>query len=283
MILKDLFTDIAGFAEFVPGIDSNTKLTLLNSHAVTAYKRIANIVSVPVYKKIIEQGEGELYDYLRTALANLTMANDTVFDVLRKRKAEIDIYKSEQEAIRRAYYENYYNAMDSLIALLNTTEDLGWEDTRYYKMLDKLQIKTTEEFDMLYCIDLSYLFFFRCIPIQVEVMDESLSGYIERAKEKPAVMPLINRALAKKVVAIALTRFDILEFPSIIRNLFDDSKASRTGRDEQQRLLVLSAQLQDQANALIKDIDLLLSDSQSTDIETETSFNQPEDKIQLMP
>jgi hypothetical protein len=283
MILKDLFTDIAGFAEFVPGIDSNTNLTLLNSHAVTAYKRIANIVSVPVYKKIIEQGEGELYDYLRTALANLTMANDTVFDVLRKRKAEIDIYKSEQEAIRRAYYENYYNAMDSLIALLNTTKNLGWEDTRYYKMLDKLQIKTTEEFDMLYCIDLSYLFFFRCIPIQVEVMDESLSGYIERAKENPSVMSLINRALAKKVVAIALTRFDILEFPSTIRNLFDDSKASRTGRDEQQRLLVLSAQLQDQANALIKDIDLLLSDSQSTDIETETSFNQPEDKIQLMP
>ena len=211
------------------------------------------------------------------------MANDTVFDVLRKRKAEIDIYKSEQEAIRRAYYENYYNAMDSLIALLNTTKDLGWEDTRYYKMLDKLQIKTTEEFDMLYCIDLSYLFFFRCIPIQVEVMDESLSGYIERAKENPSVMPLINRALVKKVVAIALTRFDILEFPSTIRNLFDDSKASRTGRDEQQRLLVLSAQLQDQANGLIKDIDLLLSDSQSTDIETETSFNQPEDKIQLMP
>ena len=49
MILKDLFTDISGFAEFVPGIDSNTNLSLLNSHAVTAYKRIANIVSVPVY------------------------------------------------------------------------------------------------------------------------------------------------------------------------------------------------------------------------------------------
>jgi len=41
--------------------------------------------------------------------------------------------------------------------------------------------------------------------------------------------------------------------------------------------------LQEQANSLIKDIDLLLSDPQDTDIETETSFNQPEDKIQLMP
>lgn len=283
MKLKDLFTDISGFAEFVPGIDANTNFALLNSHAVTAYKRIANIVSVPVYEKIIEQGKSEMYDYLRTALANLIMANDTIFDVLRKRKAAIDIYKYEQEAIKRAYYENYYNAMDSLIALLNQSENMGWEDTRYYKMLDKLQIKTTEEFDLLYCIDLSYLFFFRCIPIQVEVLEENFAGYLERANEKPSVLSLINRALAKKVVAVALTRFDILEFPSTIRNLFDDSKASRSGKDEQERLLILSAQLQDQANSLIKDIDLLLSDPQSSDIETETSFNQPEDKIQLMP
>ena len=240
-------------------------------------------MSVPVYEKIIEQGKSEMYDYLRTALANLIMANDTIFDVLRKRKAAIDIYKYEQEAIRRAYYENYYNAMDSLIALLNQSENMGWEDTRYYKMLDKLQIKTTEEFDLLYCIDLSYLFFFRCIPIQVEVLEENFTGYLERANEKPSVLSLINRALAKKVVAVALTRFDILEFPSTIRNLFDDSKASRSGKDEQERLLILSAQLQDQANSLIKDIDLLLSDPQSSDIETETFFNQPEDKIQLMP
>ena len=88
--------------------------------------------------------------------------------------------------------------MDSLIALLNQSENMGWEDTRYYKMLDKLQIKTTEEFDLLYCIDLSYLFFFRCIPIQVEVLEENFTGYLERANEKPSVLSLINRALAKK-------------------------------------------------------------------------------------
>ena len=236
MILKDLFSDISGFAEFVPGIDANTNLSSLNSHAVTAYKRIANIISVPVYEKILEKKEDKLYDHLRTALANLTMANDTVFDVVRKRKANIEIYKYEQEALRRAYYENYYNAMDSIISLLNASEDLGWDETRYYRMLEKLQIKTTEDFDLLYCIDLSYLFFFRCIPIQVEVLEEILSGYVDRAKNKPSVLPLINRALAKMVVSVALTRFDILEFPSTIRNLFIDSKVMRYGTQEQQRL-----------------------------------------------
>ena len=57
----------------------------------------------------------------------------------------------------------------------------------------------------------------------------------------------------------------------------------RYGTQEQDRLLIISAELRGQANSLIKDIDLLLSDPQDSDIETETSFNQPEDKIQLMP
>lgn len=106
---------------------------------------------------------------------------------------------------------------------------------------------------------------------------------MDRAKNKPSVLPLINRALAKMVVSVALTRFDILEFPSTIRNLFIDSKVMRYGTQEQQRLLSLSAELREQANSLIKDVDLLLTDSEDTDIETETSFNLPEDKIQLMP
>ena len=283
MILKDLFKDITGFAEFVPGIDSNTSLTLLNSQAQTAYKRIANIISEEVFKEIIHSKDGDVYDYLRTALANLTMANDTIFDVLRKRKVEIDIYKYEQEAIKRAYYENYYNAMDSLIAELSQSEDPGWMKTRYYKMVDKLKIKTTEEFDLLYCIDLSYLFFFRCIPIQLEVIEEYTSGYYDRVDEKHNILSQLNRATAKLVVAVALTRFDILEFPPTIRNLFDDSKASRSGKDEQERLLALSSELREQANTLLKGIDLILTDSDTTDLVTETSFNRPEDIIQLMP
>ena len=101
--------------------------------------------------------------------------------------------------------------------------------------------------------------------------------------QKRSPLSLINRALAKMVVAVALNRFDILEFPSTIRNLFTDSKVMRYGTQEQDRLLIISAELRGQANSLIKDIDLLLSDPQDSDIETETSFNQPEDKIQLMP
>ena len=82
-------------------------------------------------------------------------------------------------------------------------------------------------------------------------------------------------------MAIALRRFDIIEFPPTIRSLFDDSKAQRTGRDEQQRMLDLSDSLMTEAKSLLSDIDLLLS-AGSGDVDTETSFNRQDDKIILM-
>ena len=105
--------------------------------------------------------EGELKEALRLAMANLTMAKQLIFDVVSKRKDDVDIYKHEQESMRRSYIENYYNAMDTVIQLLDNSQTVpSWKETRYKKMLDVLKIKSTEEFDMLYTIDMSYLFVF---------------------------------------------------------------------------------------------------------------------------
>ena len=104
--------------------------------------------------------EGELKEALRLAMANLTMAKQLIFDVVSKRKDDVDIYKHEQESMRRSYIENYYNAMDTVIQLLDNSQTVpSWKETRYKKMLDVLKIKSTEEFDMLYTIDMSYLSF----------------------------------------------------------------------------------------------------------------------------
>ena len=129
--------------------------------------------------------EGELKEALRLAMANLTMAKQLIFDVVSKRKDDVDIYKHEQESMRRSYIENYYNAMDTVIQLLDNSQTVpSWKETRYKKMLDVLKIKSTEEFDMLYTIDMSYLFFFRTIPIQSEALDDGISAYFERAEKK---------------------------------------------------------------------------------------------------
>ncbi|MBE6289166.1 MAG: hypothetical protein E7100_02875 [Bacteroidaceae bacterium] len=280
MILEDLFTDLATFRRYAPYVESNVDFKHLNSSAITARKQIVIILTNDVFAYVASKTNTEK-EALLSAMANLTLAKQMVFDVISQRKNDIDIYKHEQEQMRRAYIDNYFNAMDTLLQLLADDNGSGWSGTRYQKMVSTLKLKNAADFDAVYPIDLSYLFFFRTIPLQAEALDDYLKGYYDRASGREDIIPMLNRVLAKITVAIALRRFDIIEFPPTIRSLFDDSKAQRTGRDEQQRMLELSDSLMNEAKSLLADIDLMLS-AESGSIETETSFNRQDDKIILM-
>lgn len=282
MILTDLFVDIAEFRSFAPYVESNVTFEELNSSALSAKKQIIIILSKAVYEEVCKREDDEIKAALKSAMANLTLAKQMVFDVIKRRKDDIDIYKHEQESMRRAYQDNYFNAMDTLIQLLTETESEAWKKTRYCKMLETLCIRTADEFDTLYPIDQSYLFFFRTIPLQQEALDEGLRGYFERAKGKENTLNMLLRCLAKQTVSIALRRFDIIEFPPTIRSLFDDSTVSRSGKGEQQRMLDLASQLSNEVQISLADIDLILNSSSGGSVDTETSFNRPDDKIYLM-
>lgn len=283
-VLEELFKTVDELRKYVPSVESNVSFAELNSSATSARKQIIVVLSGPVYSNVLKD-TGEKHAALLSAMGNLTLAKQLIFDVINRRKADIEVYKYELEAMRRSYIENYYNGMDTLIQLLDEdkSEENQWKESRYYKLLDALKIKDTESFDFLYPIDLSYLFFFRIIPLQKEVLDEGMKGYFDRASDNQDAINMLLRALSKMTVAIALRRFDILEFPSTIRNLFEDSKTSRSGRDEQNRMLSLSDQLSTEVQSLLKDVDLILSSNDSGAIDTESSFNTSEDKIILMP
>lgn len=283
-VLEALFKTIDEFRKYVPSVESNVTFSELNSSATSARKQIIVVLSPGVYDKVL-QDTGEKHAALLSAMGNLTLAKQLIFDVINRRKSQIEVYKYELEAMRRSYIENYYNGMDTLIQLLDsdTSKENEWKASRYYKLLDTLKIKDTESFDFLYPIDLSYLFFFRIIPLQKEVLDEGMKGYFDRASANEDAVNMLLRALSKMTVAIALRRFDILEFPSTIRNLFEDSKANRSGKDEQNRMLSLSEQLATEVQSLLKDIDLMLSNNDSDTIDTESSYNTLDDKIILMP
>lgn len=282
-ILQELFPTIAEFRKYAPYAESNITFDQLNSSAVSAKKMMIIILTKDVYFEIVKV-DGELKEALCMAMANLTMAKQLIFDIVSKRKNDVDIYKHEQETMRRSFIENYFNAMDTVIQLLDTEDKFpSWKETRYKKLLDGLRIQSTEDFDMLYSIDLSYLFFFRTIPIQKEALDDGLSAYFERAEGKEDVLRMLHRCLAKQTIAIALRRFDIIEFPPTIRSLFDDSKASRSGKDEQERMLALSASLMDEVKQELANIDLILTSDSSGSVDTNTSFNRPDDIILVMP
>ena len=282
-ILQELFPTVADFRRYAPYAESNISFAQLNSSAISAKKQIVIILTRDVYTAIIATG-GELREALSLAMANLTMAKQLIFDVVAKRKDDVDIYKHEQEAMRRSYIENYYNAMDSIIQLLDGGEDVPlWKDTRYRKLLDGLQIKRTEDFDVLYPIDLSYLFFFRTIPLQKEALDDGLASYFDRAAGKADIASQLERCLAKQTIVLALRRFDILDFPITIRNLFEESKAVRNGSQEQARMLELADRLAQEVKRELTNVDMLLSTEATGSIDTNTSFNRPDDIIMLMP
>lgn len=282
-ILQELFPTVADFRRYAPYAESNISFAQLNSSAISAKKQIVVILTREVYTDILSVG-GELREALSLAMANLTMAKQLIFDVVAKRKDDVDIYKHEQEAMRRSYIENYYNAMDSIIQLLDGGEDVPlWKDTRYRKLLDGLQIKRTEDFDVLYPIDLSYLFFFRTIPLQKEALDDGLASYFDRAAGKADIASQLERCLAKQTIVLALRRFDILDFPATIRNLFDDSKVMRYGAQEQMQMLSLAERLEQEVKRELANVDMLLTADASGSIDTNTSFNRPDDIIMLMP
>lgn len=286
MILEELFTDVATLREYVPFMDSNIAFSELGSSAKSAKKQICVIITPEVYSAIIEKRSGNIFEELRTAVANLTLAKQVVFDAINRRKQEIDIYKHEQESMRRAYIENYYNSMDSLVLELEKSDIESWKETRYKKILESLRIKTAPEFDELYPIDGSYLFFFRIIPFQREALEDYMNGYYSRVSEedenKNSIYRKLDRCLAMYTVAKSLRQFDIIEFPSTIRSLFDDSKASRTGSEEQNRILTLSEQLKNEADQLLRDIDTILSNSEGGNVSTEESYLLPSDKFYFM-
>lgn len=283
IILEELFKNLTEFRHYAPYSETNIEFKDLNSSASSARKQICIILSKEVYDMVLKK-EGEIHDALLTAMANLTLAKQLVFDVVKQRKSDVDIYKYEMEAMRRSYIENYFSGMDTLIQLLNKENSLEeWKNSRYCKLLSSLRIQTAEDFDFLYSIDLSYLFFFRIIPLQKEVLDEGMTGYFERAVDNQEIKYLLLHALAKSTIAIALRRLDILDFPSTIRNLFEDSKVMRYGTQEQARMLTLADELSSEVQGTLKKVDMLLSNNDSGIIDTETSFNAPDDKIFLMP
>lgn len=281
MILEELFPNMNAFRKYVPGIESNVSFEDLNSSGLSAKKRVVNIISLAVYNRVVKEAEEPL-ESLKAAVANYVAYKQVPFDAIKNRKASIDVYKYEQEAMQRNYMENYYNSMDSLIQELNQDKKEDWSGTSYCKLLELLPVRTTEEFESLYPIDSSYLFFFRCIPLQKEVYDDYLKNYFERTSDNEELQGKLKRILAKWTISVALWRFDILDFPVTIRDFFSDAKAMRYGTQEQQRLLEISNQLRNEANEALRDIDLLLSEK-SIDICTQTSFNEPDDKIILLP
>ena len=302
--LENLFSNLRDLTRYAPGADGVSSLQDMEAAARSAHRRVCSIITQPVYEAIVaDSQQSDLMEPLRAAMANLTLCVQLSFDVINRRKNNVDVYKYELEGMKRSYMENYYNAMDALVEGIDGSSEEAddatekavaeaWKESRYRQLIGSCQVKTASDFDAVYNIDGSSLFFFRTLPIQKEIIDTRLGVYFDKiAAPVPDASPsgysrvaaMLRLALCKKVVATALRRFDILECPATIRNLFDDSKVSGQRKDERDSAFRLADMLDSEADALISDIDMLLTADNATDISSWSGYNQPDDVIVMMP
>ena len=289
-ILVDIFKNFSTFSLYAPGVETNMDLNDLRSSGLTARKRIETVISRAVFDELLKEKEDSpLMEALRAAMANMTMANQIIFDSVNRRKSEVNVYKYELEAMKRSYMENYCNAIDTLVQLLSepTEGEIAelWRKTPYFPILERCEIKTMDQMDSIYPIDASYLYFFRTIPLQKETLDEVMSIYFEKLTDdnRERIRPILLLALVKKTIAKSLRRFDILEFPSTIRNLFDDSHAARSGKDESSAIFALADRLDREAEELLSNADTLLSSESVSDFCSNSAYNHPDDNIIILP
>lgn len=289
-ILVDIFKNFSTFSLYAPGVETNMDLNDLRSSGLTARKRIETVISRAVFDELLKEKEDSpLMEALRAAMANMTMANQIIFDSVNRRKGEVNVYKYELEAMKRSYMENYCNAIDTLVQLLSepTEGEIAelWRKTPYFPILERCEIKTMDQMDSIYPIDASYLYFFRTIPLQKETLDEVMSIYFEKLTDdnRERIHPILLLALVKKTIAKSLRRFDILEFPSTIRNLFDDSHAARSGKDESSAIFALADRLDREAEELLSNADTLLSSESVSDFCSNSAYNHPDDNIIMLP
>ena len=289
-ILVDIFKNFSTFSLYAPGVETNMDLNDLRSSGLTARKRIETVISRAVFDELLKEEENSpLMEALRAAMANMTMANQIIFDSVNRRKSEVNVYKYELEAMKRSYMENYCNAIDTLVQLLSepTEGEIAelWRKTPYFPILERCEIKTMDQMDSIYPIDASYLYFFRTVPLQKETLDEVMSIYFEKLTDdnRERIRPILLLALVKKTIAKSLRRFDILEFPSTIRNLFDDSHASRSGKDESSAIFALADRLDREAEELLSNADTLLSSGTVSDFCSNSAYNNPDDNIIMLP
>lgn len=283
--INDLFQNIGEFRQMVPGISANIEFSELNSSAISARKQIKNIITRDIWDEIKGESDTDARLYLSNAFANLIMHKALIFGVVANRiSGQADVYKHELETMRRQYIDNYFNAMDSLIEELSSNDTYSeiWKATPDYKLIDELEIETTTEFNSFYGIDMSYLFFYRTISLQREILLDGVADVFAQAAGREDLIVRLKLALSHMVISLALSRFDIIELPATIRSLFDEQKASRSGSDEQKRILTLAAELRNNAMNIISAVELSLSEPDTSDIVSETSLNRPEDKIYLI-
>lgn len=160
MTAAEIFPDLGEFQKYSDGMIADTSIGQLMPSIRTAVHDVAGIISQSVFDAILDGGQEEPVELLKTAVACKASYKYQIFATSKKNGSDASMYKYQHEEMKSHHLESYWAAMDRLLDWLDANPQTGgWQETSEYKGRMALPVKSASEFDFYFGIGKSSLFF----------------------------------------------------------------------------------------------------------------------------
>ena len=294
-VITDIFLGIQQFRDVVPGVEASRELSEMEPAYEVACTRIQDVITTSIFDIIKAEltadpsGGGMLQNallYLQGAVGNFTMYQHLIFDVISKKKEDVDLYKNEVHAMSEAYLDNFANYMDRLLTLMdnNTGSFTGWTNTDAYNDRSVLILKSSKEFAKYYGTAGSAYFVMRTIYKQHEIIDDHILPRMKLTDISGELEKPVKRFVAYSVVASAIRELDYSDLPKSLRNDLYAEQSKKQGYQEELVKEKIWKIYEAKADKYLREIDLILNrpSADTTTIIVNEGLNAMEDKSFLM-
>ena len=254
MTAAEIFPNLGEFQKYSDGMIADTSIGQLMPSIRTAVYDVVGIVTQMVFDTVLDSGQDEPVELLKTAVACMASYRYQIFATAKKNGSDASMYKYQHEEMKSHHLEAYWAAMDRLLDWLDANPETGgWQDTSEYKERLNLPVKSASEFDFYFGIGKSSLFFHKVLYLVRQNWEQEILPMLP-ADTSERMMELAKQALCYKVMALAVIQFDVTELPRAIR--YDDSHEYSKSSSPQQRTILYN-QLIAKYTSLISSIERL--------------------------
>lgn len=254
MTATEIFPNLGEFQKYSDGMIADTSIGQLMPSIRTAVYDVVGIVTQMVFDTVLDSGQDEPVELLKTAVACMASYRYQIFATAKKNGSDASMYKYQHEEMKSHHLEAYWAAMDRLLDWLDANPETGgWQDTSEYKERLNLPVKSASEFDFYFGIGKSSLFFHKVLYLVRQNWEQEILPMLP-ADTSERMMELAKQALCYKVMALAVIQFDVTELPRAIR--YDDSHEYSKSSSPQQRTILYN-QLIAKYTSLISSIERL--------------------------
>lgn len=221
----------------------------------------------------------ELIEMCQAAFANFLIYHHLIWLQIRmgnngvttiKNDKETTAFKYQTDEAKEKLLDTAQVAIGEILDFLEDNKDdfSEWTDSDQYKYLQKLVIQSYKDFNENYEISNNAAFFMRTRFLQKEIIDEEILPRFKLTAlaNDDTLAALTRKAIAFKVMALAIKRFDFFLLPESIRKEIGNEYFSSTRfRDIDQVKENLYGELNTKGDRYLEKIDMYLESKENTE------------------